>query len=164
SSPATIRCTGFSLLKSSRCPLPFRIPSMPHATARTVCRKPYWRGGSSLLLGSVISARRHNAPDGPGYDCDHESQKSQGGVAVLASLLGCHDIHFTTGGVSKVWKGAGEGTDHSRPVAPSHAWAGAGSPILRAALMTSHRKISWDKPNQNAPMVATMLKSVNCAA
>src|SRR5690606_31995978 len=80
-------------------------------------------------------------------------------VVVQESLL-----YFTTGGVSKVWKGAGERSDHSRPVAPSHDWAAACSPILREALITSHRKISCDRPNQKAPIVAIMLKSVNCAA
>src|SRR5690606_13606181 len=82
--------------------------------------------------------------------------------AVLRFLRRCSGVmaHFTTGGSTKVWNGAGDGTDHSRPVAPSHGLAGAGSPILRDALMTSHRKISCESPNQNAPMVAIMLKSV----
>src|SRR5690606_30538663 len=114
---------------------------------------------------SCHSALGHNAPDGPGHHANHEGEQAKSCGAVSTTLLWCHDhAYFTTGGVSKVWKGAGEGTDHSRPVAPSHGWAGAGSPILRDALMTSQRKISCDKPNQNAPMVAIMLKSVNCDA
>ena len=45
------------------------------------------------------------------------------------------DHHSTTGGVENVWCGAGEGTVHSRPLAPSHTCAVARSP-LRMHLIT----------------------------
>src|SRR5690606_3457180 len=44
-------------------------------------------------------------------------------VAVASSL----------GGFSKVWKGAGEGTSHSRPSAPSQGFCGALAPLPRMA-------------------------------
>src|SRR5690606_24513541 len=153
-------------LKSSLCPLPLRIPNIPQPIARMVCKKPYLLGSCSsfLLLRSFIrSTRRRNTVDGPGDDSNDEGNQSQSGVPILAALF-CRHTYFTTGGVSNGGSGAGEGTDHASPVAPSQACAGAGSPILREALITNHRKISCEKPHQNAPMVASMLKSVSCAA
>src|SRR5690606_38524468 len=57
-----------------------------------------------------------------------------------------HDAHFTTGGVSNVWCGAGEGTVHSSPSASSHTWSVAFSPAPRAALITTHTKMSCARP------------------
>jgi hypothetical protein len=51
-------------------------------------------------------------------------------VAVLSSF----------GGVAKVWKGAGEGTSHSRPSAPSQGFAGAGAPRLAMAGSTMKKR------------------------
>src|SRR5690554_736711 len=88
-------------------------------------------------------------------------------MAVLRFFRRCSGVicgpYLTTGGVTKVWNGAGEGTVHSRPVAPSQGLAGAGAPWPLQALTASHRKISCEKPNQNAPMVAISLKLVNWA-
>src|SRR5690606_33176289 len=79
---------------------------------------------------------------------------------MLGAFLACY---LTIGGSTKVWKGAGDGTVHSRPVAPSHGLAGAGSPRPFQALRVRNRKISCEKPKKKAPMVAISLKSVNCA-
>ena len=73
--------------------------------------------------------------------------------------------YFTVGGSSNVWNGAGDGTVHSRPSAPSHGLAGAASPFWNIhARSTHHRKINCDRPNQKAPTVAMAWKSVNCVA
>src|ERR1700754_4051360 len=70
---------------------------------------------------------------------------------------------FSFGGVSKVWNGAGDGTSHSRPSAPSHGCCGAFSPLPRIiGTTTANRKYTCDSPKPNAPIDATMLKSVNC--
>src|SRR5690606_36210522 len=74
------------------------------------------------------------------------------------------DAHLTSGGSSKVWCGAGDGTVHSRPSAASQLFAPAFSPRPLAALMTTHRKISWLRPKPKAPIDASMLKSANCSA
>src|SRR5471032_2297780 len=70
-------------------------------------------------------------------------------------------VHLTSGGVVKVWYGAGEGMLHSSPSAPSHGLAGAGLPP-RMHLMTMNRKKICVVPKMNAPMEETMLKSANC--
>src|SRR3569832_271917 len=73
------------------------------------------------------------------------------------------------GGVSNVWKGAGDGTSHSRPSAPAPSGSfqgrcGAFSPLPRiTGSTTKKKKYTCDRPNQNAPIDATMLKSANCA-
>ncbi len=41
------------------------------------------------------------------------------------------ELHLTSGGVSNVCQGAGDGTVHSRPSAPSQGFAGAGSPFWK---------------------------------
>ena len=66
------------------------------------------------------------------------------------------DIHFTSGGVVKVWYGAGDGTLHSRPSAPSHGLAGAGGPP-RIVLITMNRKKICVAPNMK--LVKTYVSS-----
>src|SRR5205085_5956221 len=74
-------------------------------------------------------------------------------VAVASSL----------GGFSKVWNGAGDGTSHSRPSAPSHGFCGAGSPLPRIIGTTTNRKkYTCIRPKPKAPIDASMLKSANC--
>src|SRR5690606_18299545 len=51
-------------------------------------------------------------------------------VAVASSL----------GGFTKVWKGAGEGTSHSSPSAPSQGFEGALAPLPRMAGNTTNKK------------------------
>src|SRR5476651_1099738 len=74
--------------------------------------------------------------------------------------------YFTVGGVSNVWNGAGLGTVHSRPSAPSHGLSAAfarSPPPRYVGNATANRKYTCARPKPNAPMVATWLKSVNCA-
>src|SRR3569623_49722 len=71
--------------------------------------------------------------------------------------------YFTIGGTSKVWKGAGLGTVHSSPSAPSQGLTEAGIPPLSIGSTTANRKYTWLNPNQLAPIVATIFQSVNCA-
>src|SRR6185312_13406673 len=78
-----------------------------------------------------------------------------------AQRLG-HCAHLTTGGVSNVWYGAGDGSVHSSVVAPSHGLPGAFSPLCAMHFRTTYRKMNCDRPNQNAPTVDTMFQSVNC--
>src|SRR5690606_7024452 len=50
-------------------------------------------------------------------------------------------VASSLGGTSKVWKGAGEGTSHSSPTAPSQGLAGAGRPLPRmAGIKTTNTK------------------------
>src|ERR1700675_1631695 len=70
-----------------------------------------------------------------------------------------HD-HFTVGGVSKLWYGAGVGRwVHSSESAPSHGFCGAFSP-LRIHFTTMYRKSNCVRPKPNAPIDEIMLKSV----
>ena len=48
--------------------------------------------------------------------------------------------YFTVGGVSKVWNGAGLGTVHSKPSAPSHGLAAAFSPPRIDGNRTKNKK------------------------
>src|SRR3990167_62746 len=74
-------------------------------------------------------------------------------VAVASSL----------GGFSNVWKGAGEGTPHSRPSAPSHGLAGALAPLPRMQGSTTNtKKYTCARPKPSEPMEAIALKSANC--
>jgi len=47
---------------------------------------------------------------------------------------------FSFGGFSKVWNGAGDGTSHSSPSAPSHGCCGAFSPLPRIIGTTTQKK------------------------
>src|SRR5690606_10033729 len=86
------------------------------------------------------------------------------GALLVVSVRGRHQIaHLITGGVWNVWCGAGDGTVHSSPSAPSHGLSPAGAPP-RADLITTQTKISCARPKPNAPMLETMLKSANCTA
>src|SRR4029453_11461279 len=60
-------------------------------------------------------------------------------------------IYLTSGGVSNVWYGAGDGTVHSSVSAPSHGLAGAFSPLPITHFSTAKRKISWGAPTRNDP-------------
>src|SRR5690606_18831347 len=74
---------------------------------------------------------------------------------LLANLL---QRYFTTGGVSKVWNGAGDGTVHSRPSGFSHTSAVAFSPFFRKqALISTHSRNSCEIPNQKPPMLIQKL-------
>src|SRR5690606_24978372 len=84
-------------------------------------------------------------------------------LLVVSARRRHHIAHLTTGGVSNVWCGAGDGTVHSSPSAPSHGLSPAGAPP-RADLITTQTKISCARPKPNAPMLETMLKSANCTA
>ena len=57
-----------------------------------------------------------------------------------------------TGGTSKVWNGAGDGTVHSRPLAPSHERSAAFFFEKYTQWMITPRKISCEAPNQKPPM------------
>src|SRR4029079_17879912 len=81
------------------------------------------------------------------------------GCIVSAKLV----PYFTTGGVSNVWYGAGDGNVHSSVSAPSHGRAGAGAP-LRIVFRTATRSKNCDRPNPNAPIDATTFQSVNRGA
>ena len=83
----------------------------------------------------------------------------QSGTA-LARGLG----HLTTGASSKVWYGAGDGTVHSRPCAPSQTSAVALRAAAHALQITMYTNSSCDRPKPNAPMMETMFQSANCVA
>ena len=59
------------------------------------------------------------------------------GWFMLASLI---TVYFTIGGCSKVWNGAGLGTVHSRPSAPSQGLASALTPPRMVGITTNSRK------------------------
>src|SRR5260363_146679 len=68
-------------------------------------------------------------------------------------------LYLTTGGLSKVWKGAGLGTVHSSPPAPSHGMSGPFSlrcsPLDRETVSAAHnRKYTCTKPKPKSPIVA----------
>ena len=68
--------------------------------------------------------------NGPSKHYKHKHQKNESGPLILATLFWSHrKSYLTCGGVSNVWNGAGEGTVHSSPSAPSHGLAGARSPL-----------------------------------
>src|SRR4051812_7022442 len=77
-------------------------------------------------------------------------------------------VGSSRGGVSNVWKGAGEGTSHSRPSAPRPSASfqgrcGAATPLPRMHGSTmKKKKYTWAKPKKKAPTEATALKSANC--
>ena len=61
-------------------------------------------------------------------------------------------VRSSLGGVSYVCHGAGDGTSHSRPSAPSHGRCGAGSPLPRmAGNTTNSRKNTCVRPKPSAP-------------
>jgi hypothetical protein len=71
------------------------------------------------------------------------------GVVMASGTVGEDPSHQATifvaealslGGSSKVWNGAGDGTSHSRPSAPSQGCCGAGWPLLRIIGMTTKTK------------------------
>jgi hypothetical protein len=69
--------------------------------------------------------------DCPTKHRNHDHQKNQSYPSIFLALFWCHVamVYLTSGGVSKVWNGAGEGTVHSNPSAPSQGLAGAGVPF-----------------------------------
>src|SRR5450830_740548 len=69
--------------------------------------------------------------------------------------------YFTSGGVSKVWNGAGDGTVHSRPSAPSHGLSAAFWPPRMVGSTTNSRKYTCARPKPKAPIETMALKSVN---
>src|SRR5690349_16903248 len=100
---------------------------------------------------------------------DHRGEEEQGDrsqdqgdakIPLLRRLaLGIH--HFTSGGFSKVWNGAGLGTVHSRPSAPSHGFASAFAPPRMVGSTTANRKYTCDRPKPKAPIDTSMFQSVN---
>src|SRR6476661_246505 len=116
-----------------------------------------------LLIG-VISAQ-------PGELDEHADEEDQGdraqhqrGLQVALLLFWRDHAYFTSGGVSKVWNGAGLGTVHSRPSAPSHGLASAFWPPRMVGITTKNRKNTWLRPKPKAPTDTIWLKSVNCTA
>src|SRR6185312_1052787 len=68
---------------------------------------------------------------------------------------------WITGGTEKVWCGAGEGTVHSSPLAPSHTRSVAFFLEKNTQWITTPRKISCEAPNRKPPIELTMLKLAN---
>src|SRR6476659_1036735 len=75
------------------------------------------------------------------------------GCMVSAKLV----PYFTTGGVSNVWYGAGEGSVHSSVSAPSHGRAGAGAPPPAASTKNTpntEKKTTTQPAYHRAPQAA----------
>src|SRR6185437_11867117 len=68
---------------------------------------------------------------------------------------------WITGGTAKVWCGAGEGTVHSKPLAPSHTRSAAFFFEKNAQWISTPRKISCEAPNRKPPIELIMLKLAN---
>src|SRR5699024_2231541 len=68
-------------------------------------------------------------------------------------------VSSMTGGMVKVWWGAGEGTVHSRPRAPSHTRSVAFFLAKNTVWTITATKINWLAPNMKPPMELIMLKS-----
>src|SRR5690606_22697823 len=66
-----------------------------------------------------------------------------------------------SGGTSQLWYGAGEGSSHSRPWAPSHTRSVAFAPPFTHCQMAIGNS-SCDRPKPNAPIEDTMFHSENC--
>ena len=66
-----------------------------------------------------------------------------------------------TGGTSKVWNGAGDGTVHYRPLAPSHTRSVAFFFEPHTAWISTPTKISCEAPNRKPPIELIMLKLAN---
>src|SRR6185312_11748695 len=79
-----------------------------------------------------------------------------------ACTLPCaNSSSWITGGTLKVWCGAGEGTVHSSPLAPSHTRSVAFFFEKNTQWITTPRKISCEAPNRNPPIELIMLKLAN---
>src|ERR1700733_16263092 len=65
-----------------------------------------------------------------------------------------------TGGTSNVWNGAGDGTVHSRPCAPSQATLPAGAPCFSDQYSTPNI-MNGVRNMPYAPMVLTIFQSEN---
>src|SRR6185312_13712347 len=68
---------------------------------------------------------------------------------------------WITGGSSKVWYGAGDGTVHSRPLAPSHTRSVAFFFEKNTQWISTPMKISCEAPNRKPPIELIMLKLAN---
>src|SRR5258706_14572366 len=103
----------------------------------------------------------------PNDDTDEQSKRdgSEDQCSLEVSRLHCLRLpaHLTTGGVSKLWYGGGDGSVHSSVSAPSQGLSGAFAPP-RMHLITTVRNINCDAPKPNAPIDASMLKTVKCSA
>ncbi|MNW70036.1 hypothetical protein D3C74_492100 [compost metagenome] len=60
-----------------------------------------------------------------------------------------------------MWNGAGDGTVHSSPSAPSHGLSAAFSPPRYDGSTTKKKKYTCIRPKPSAPIDAIALKSVN---
>ena len=94
-----------------------------------------------LLSESGLSAEHDHLDHKTREEHEHHRRQDPAQASVLFFLfVGVHGIRDKNqatilvavasnfGGVSKVWKGAGEGTSHSKPSAPSQGFWGAFSP------------------------------------
>src|SRR5437773_12137739 len=83
--------------------------------------------------------------------------------SLSCSLKRNEDSHCTTGGVSNVWYGAGDGNVHSSVDPPSHGFAGAFS-RPRMHLTPAYGNTRVDRPKPNAPIDTIMFQSAHCRA
>src|SRR5690606_36209872 len=146
--PGGTPVSAHSRSRTSRSPPPPACRAWCDSSVATCCSWP-------------ASAQQGELDEHAGEEEQRQAAHQQGGPQVIG-FAGAH--HFTSGGFSKVWNGAGLGTVHSRPSAPSHGFAGALAPPRMVGSTTANRKYTWLQPKPNAPIDTIILKSVNCTA
>src|SRR5450755_129772 len=151
------------------------LSSICRLSARRAWSAPDGLGRFDMLRSGGSDAEHRALEHEAEEDRDGDRGEDQPQAQVALLLLRCHGqpseiqpitlvaAAFSFGGVSKVWNGAGDGTSHSSPSAPSQGRCGATAPLPRIiGSTTAKKKYTCVMPKPNAPIVATMLKSVNC--
>src|SRR5690606_5931285 len=145
--------------------------SLPNICAFSL-RVGFWVVPASCLS---ISLKPDSLGNNTQEEGQHNGDQYQGSFPVIRLFRIRHNFsrrdnsrlpystYLTVGGVSKVWNGAGLGTVHSRPSAPSQGLSAAFSPPRIEGITTARMKYTCIRPKPNAPIEAIMLKSVNCA-